>query len=249
MYVIKLGGSAITIKSEPFTPRLEVIKRIPEEIEPALPKLVLVHGAGSFGHQIASEYKIHEGFKAKPQLIAASFLKRKMSELTHLVQDSLLEAGIPVFPFHPSSFMIFEDGRPIERNIEPLKGFFKVGLIPLIPPDGAFDIKRGFSIVSGDLSSAIVAQELSASALIFGMDVDGLILEGELVEHLTPEEAREIAKRLEASDVSGGIRGKLLISAEVAEAGIPVYLVNLLEPYRLRKLLEGEKVPATIITS
>ncbi len=247
MYVIKLGGSAITVKNEPFKMREEVIDRIPMEIEPALPNLILVHGAGSFGHQLAAKYAIHEGYKEASQLTIAALLKYKMNELTSRIQSALIKANVPVFPFHPSSFMILDDGSPKERNLEPLKGFIRVGLVPLIPPDGAFDVKRGFGIVSGDVSAAIVAKEMGAKALIYGVNVDGVLKDGELVEELTPEEALKIAEDIEASDVTGGMAGKLRIAAEVASEGIPVYIINLLVPGRLHALLSGKEVPCTVI--
>jgi isopentenyl phosphate kinase len=143
--------------------------------------------------------------------------------------------------------MILDNGKPVKWNLEPLKGFFRVGLIPLIPPDGAFDVSRGFGIVSGDVSAAIVAKELKAKALIFGVDVDGLLRNDELVERLSPEEAIRIAGEIEATDVTGGMSGKLKIAADVASSGIPVYIVNLLKPGRLRDLLSGKNVPCTRI--
>jgi isopentenyl phosphate kinase len=55
MVFLKLGGSLITVKSQPHTPRLEALERLGQEIAQARlhnPNLqiLLGHGSGSFGH-------------------------------------------------------------------------------------------------------------------------------------------------------------------------------------------------------
>ena len=58
---LKLGGSLITDKRQPETPRMDVIERLAQEIaaaraaNPSL-QLVLGHGSGSFGHIYARQY-------------------------------------------------------------------------------------------------------------------------------------------------------------------------------------------------
>jgi isopentenyl phosphate kinase len=64
--LIKLGGSLITDKTLPYTPRLDVLKRLSAEIADARqadPELTLVlgHGSGSFGHTAAKQHGTREG--------------------------------------------------------------------------------------------------------------------------------------------------------------------------------------------
>ena len=60
--LLKLGGSVITDKTQPFTARTDVIERLAREIKNALDErgddlqLIIGHGAGSFGHPLAEKY-------------------------------------------------------------------------------------------------------------------------------------------------------------------------------------------------
>ena len=65
-FFLKLGGSLITDKSQPYTARLEVIDRLAQEILQARQEnpgllLLLGHGSGSFGHTPAHQYKYPPG--------------------------------------------------------------------------------------------------------------------------------------------------------------------------------------------
>ena len=67
LILLKLGGSVITDKTQPFTARLDVIERLAAEIKAALDErgddlqLIVGHGAGSFGHEVAAKYQTHKG--------------------------------------------------------------------------------------------------------------------------------------------------------------------------------------------
>ena len=66
LVLLKLGGSVITDKSQPFTAREDTIRRLGREIRQALEdqpnlRLVLGHGSGSFGHVVAQNYRTREG--------------------------------------------------------------------------------------------------------------------------------------------------------------------------------------------
>jgi len=84
--VLKLGGSVITEKAKPLTPNLKAVKRLAEEISDAkVTSLVVVHGGGSFGHPVASMYKIAEGFADKGQLVGFSKTHEAMVSLNKIV--------------------------------------------------------------------------------------------------------------------------------------------------------------------
>src|SRR5678810_1222462 len=68
---LKLGGSLITDKTQPYTPLLDVMNDLALQIATALQthpnlRLVLGHGAGSFGHVPASEYHTRDGLPPQP---------------------------------------------------------------------------------------------------------------------------------------------------------------------------------------
>ena len=66
LIIIKIGGSVITDKNKEFTTRPDNIRKIAREIKQAIDsnpnlKIILGHGAGSFGHVLAKKYQTNEG--------------------------------------------------------------------------------------------------------------------------------------------------------------------------------------------
>ena len=70
---LKLGGSLITVKDQPHTPRLDVIERLAQEIaaarsaDPGL-QILLGHGSGSYGHVPASQFHTRQGVKTRSRM-------------------------------------------------------------------------------------------------------------------------------------------------------------------------------------
>ena len=62
VYIVKLGGSVITDKNQPFSIRKIIISNLLTQIKNSEKKIIIVHGGGSFGHPLAKEYQIHKGF-------------------------------------------------------------------------------------------------------------------------------------------------------------------------------------------
>ena len=75
LIIIKLGGSVVTYKDSP-TPkaRLSTIKNLSEELSKLHKnyQLIIVHGAGSFGHPLAKKYRLTEGLEHKDSLVGFS---------------------------------------------------------------------------------------------------------------------------------------------------------------------------------
>ena len=248
--IIKIGGSAVTIKSEPLKAREDVIKRIGEELKPAYPKMILTHGTGSFGHPLVLKQKLHVVIEGLEKMIGISNVKYWVNELTQMILRSLVNAGIPSFPFFPSSFIIMENDTIKDIFLEPIERFLSFGVIPLIPADGPFDrVKKMPRIASGDYLSYYLAKHFKASEVIFTLDVDGLLYKGELLEHVSKNELEDLIEKVETEvDATGGMRGKLTWVLRILNEGIPVSFVNLTVPNRLKKYLEGEKVIRTRFT-
>ena len=56
MILIKLGGSIITNKEKPLSPRRKTIDNILKEIGKIKEPVILVHGGGSYGHYWSVKY-------------------------------------------------------------------------------------------------------------------------------------------------------------------------------------------------
>jgi isopentenyl phosphate kinase len=257
--VIKLGGSALTDKSRIYTPRFAAIHRAAEQIcaLQSLVSVVLVHGAGSYGHIPAKQFGLQHDFKNSSQLNGLCLTKSKLLEWERIIDDVLLKHRVRFVPFVASDFMETKNGRIIGAELGPLKRWLRLGCVPTLGGDIVPDANRGFSILSGDQIATYLATRLEASRLIFGLDVDGvfdvnpkLFSEARLLPELLPKAALELAcksSRKTTPDVTGEMAGKIREAVAAARRGIPVYFVNLNRRDRLRKVALGRQVPCSRI--
>src|SRR5207237_1301346 len=72
MLLVKLGGSVVTEKDKLRTARRPAIRRLAGELAAVRQPLLVVHGAGSFGHILASRHRLNEG-GSTPAKRAAAF--------------------------------------------------------------------------------------------------------------------------------------------------------------------------------
>ena len=95
--LLKLGGSLITDKNRPHTPRLEVLARLAEEIaaarrqRPGL-RLLLGHGSGSFGHVPAQKYGTCQGVHSADEWQGFVEVWHQAAALNRLVMEALRAA-------------------------------------------------------------------------------------------------------------------------------------------------------------
>lgn len=256
--VLKLGGSVITNKKKPATPNLEAIERLAREISRAdVSSLILVHGGGSFGHPIARQYKINEGYADQSQIAGFSETHRIMSKLNGLVLEALINNDINAIVVQPSSCVVTKAGRIQNMELKPIKRMLDMGFVPVLYGDAVLDSEKGFAILSGDQLVSSLAINFGASRIIMGGDVDGLYTgdpkvtsSAKLIKRVTLEELKtqkhEI-KGSKATDVTGGMFGKVRELIPAIEQNIQALIVNASKPLRIYKALRGEKVIGTII--
>jgi isopentenyl phosphate kinase len=194
---LKLGGSLITDKGSPQTARKRVIRRVVGEIRAALDevptlKVVLGHGSGSFGHPIANKYGVQEGLAGSDDWWGYAETAVIAARLNRLVSDGLLEGGVPVVPFQPSTSARCEDGRLVHLEFAPLEEALERGLVPVVYGDVSFDTVRGSAIVSTEQIFAYLAPHLKPARVILAGHVDGVF---------TADPLRETGSRL-LSEVS-----------------------------------------------
>src|SRR3990170_1491595 len=68
MLLIKLGGSIITNKEKPLSPRRRTIDRIIHRLKKVDESIVVVHGGGSYGHYWSVKYDMHTKPKKNKQI-------------------------------------------------------------------------------------------------------------------------------------------------------------------------------------
>ena len=248
MIIIKLGGSVITDKTRPCTPNMEAIERITREISSSEERMVVVHGAGSYGHFKADKYAdiLRSKHPSKVNPIVNE-IHRDLLELSLLVLEGMKKAGIHgmLLPAHAIASAM--SGR-VKVNGRIIKGFLRLGFTPLSNGDIILSGKRNFTICSGDKLIVSIAREIKPDKVIFITNVDGIIKDGAVAEELTiNDEIDEIAKGKGCKDVTGDMQIKWEASRELARMGIRSIFVNGRVPGRVRSLLQGKDVVSTVV--
>ena len=104
MIILKIGGSILTNKdSTESEVDTESLKRIASEIKASLDnshkELIIVHGAGSFGHPPAKRYKIGQAFDESEypeKRIGFCETQNAVKKLNMYICEAFIERGLPV---------------------------------------------------------------------------------------------------------------------------------------------------------
>lgn len=157
---LKLGGSLITDKRSAETPRLDVIRRLALEladVRRAAPdlRLVIGHGAGSFGHTYAQRYHTRSAVATPEQWYGFALTADAATRLNRIVVKSLLDAGIPAWGIQPSVALRCQDGKILRGPGEIVELALERGLQPVVFGDVALDNVRGGTIASTEEIFAI----------------------------------------------------------------------------------------------
>lgn len=224
LHFIKLGGSLITDKNRPVTPRPLVIQRLAREIaaaQRAAPGrgFLISHGSGSFGHVAGKRYHTREGVANAAGWRGFAETGYIAGQLNRLVLAALLRAGLPAISLPPSALAVCRDGRIVRFHVEPILSALAHGLIPLVFGDVAFDEIRGGTIVSTEEVLAALADHLSPAHLTLVGIVDGVFdadpmrhSEARRISHLHVADVDALGAALGGShgvDVTGGMAGKI----------------------------------------
>ena len=97
LILVKLGGSLITDKNKPFTPRHDVINRLAREIHEAKEekhlKVIVGHGGGSFPHKPAKDYRTNEGIVNGQSFKGIALVQDAASKLNRIIVLGLKGLG------------------------------------------------------------------------------------------------------------------------------------------------------------
>jgi len=257
LIILKLGGSVITKKGEGKAEvNQDILDRIATEISEARKEgefsLMIVHGAGPFGHVPAKEYQLNEGLKDERQVEGFSITHHSMEKLNFLVVDALRKAGLNAIEFQSSSIGILKNEELVHFPTEALEGILNIGLIPIAYGDVLIDEEKGISILSGDHLVPYLAKELNASRVIIVTDVAGIFDSDPKVNKdakLIPEinsgniDSLNIGSST-STDVTGGMQRKV---RELMSLEIDSEIISALEPGLVKRVLLGERNLGTVI--
>jgi isopentenyl phosphate kinase len=251
--IVKLGGSVITRKREVERPRTKVIHELAAGLGRVTDTpLVLLHGAGSFGHPGAVRWKL-----AKPGSMAgkegahrrrgAALVASEVRRLHHIVLKALLAAGVDAFSIPPFALARNREGRLESFDVRPFAEALREGLVPLSMGDVVPDSAWGFSILSADTIAVELARRLGARRVVFVSDVPGVLESGPtrrrtVVPWIGPETLEKLRPTVGVPDVTGGIRGKATAMLEIAKGGADAGLISGLRDGALLGAIRGDFV-------
>ena len=257
LVLLKLGGSLITDKTQPDTPRLAVIDRLAAEIKSALDdrgddlRLIIGHGSGSFGHAVAAKYKITQGVSGPESWYGLAQVSAAAARLNRIVMDSLLAADIPAIAFQPSASARMRQGQLMYFETHALKIALEHGLVPVVYGDVSVDAAQGVNIVSTEKLFDSLARELNPERILLAGDVDGVYTANpqldsaaELIEDIDAANWVEIEAALGgslATDVTGGMYSKVkdMYHLTLAMPPMQAMIFSGAEPGRVKSALLG----------
>ncbi|HND47539.1 MAG TPA: isopentenyl phosphate kinase [Anaerolineales bacterium] len=262
LVLLKLGGSLITDKDTPYTPRLDKLANLAKEIKTALDsapglKLILGHGSGSFGHVAAKKHGTRDGVQTKEQWLGFTEVRLQAAELNRYVVTSLFEAGLPALPFPPSASMVSDKRKVTHHNVETIRRALGVDLLPVVQGDVAFDETLGGTILSTeDVFTFLVDQFPTTRILLAGIEAGvwadfpartKLVKQIQLSDY---EAMRSGIKGSVSTDVTGGMKAKVeeMLSLIQKKPGLTVQIFSAEEPGFLTRALQGENV-GTLLTA
>ena len=229
LIIVKFGGSLITDKSSE-TPKInnKNIESISNILNQKKYNLIIVHGAGSFGHPIAKKFEIAKGLNDDlKQKEAIKETRKQVRELNRIFCESLNKVGINNETIVPSSSMTTNG--PKEIVDFPYKIFSKAlseNKVPVTFGDVTDDKLQGISILSGDILMMKLAEYYKPSYSIFVMDYPG-VFDGNpdnpnsKIIPIVNQETIEILKKQKdnenIADVTGGLIGKIECGIEMAK--------------------------------
>ncbi len=253
MILIKLGGSVITDKAEYRKFNRETVSRLADEIRRSGEQVIIVHGAGSFGHVVSKQYALQKGYQNDDQIPAVARVMCDTRELSSMVVEELLAKDIPAVSVPIGSCFVADGGKLVVDNEEPLRRLTDLGIMPVMFGDVLTDRKMGFSIVSGDQVMEYLCKMYDPEKVIFVSDIDGLYDKNPKTEKgarmigtVTKKKMDEIAMESNVDDVTGGVRNKMEAMLRMTDSRRHCYLVNGNAPERLYHLLKGETVTCTV---
>ncbi len=258
--IIKLGGGLITDKTQykvVFRERIDAVSNVISRIIDLGHSVIVIHGAGSFGHIEAKKWEISGGLKpdiSNQQYSAIDTIRGDMDELNSIVIESLIRAGVQCESLPPRNWVngvgttFLGDLRVFERSSE---SAVPVSFGDVVDVEG----DSHFGILSGDHLMVRLANELPdvvLCAFLLG-DAEGLLTgppdseESFLIKRWSQSQ-RFIGEHDTTIDVTGGILLKVECASEIAGAAEHVWFIDGKVPSRMLEILsDGDTVGTRIV--
>ncbi len=235
--LLKFGGSLITDKrsDEPKINSVN-INSIGKMLVAEKYDIIIVHGAGSFGHPIAKKFGILNGKDdTREQSDAIKETRNQVQKLNKIFCKSLNDNNLKTQPIVPSRTMKTKDREIVDFPINLFNEALAQGKIPVTFGDVTDDLLKGVDILSGDKLMLELANYYKPQYSIFIMDYPG-VFDGDpansdskiypLVDSDIVEKLKEQSHTNQNIDVTGGLIGKIECALKMSKAS-ETWITNL----------------------
>ena len=243
MILIKLGGSIITNKEKPLSPRKKSIDKIVRALKKIDEPIIVVHGGGSYGHYWSVKYNMH----AKPanyNIHSVSVVKNSMVELNKIILDSFLKNKLNPYCLPPTDFIF--GNKPIIKKVKEIEKIAKTNLIPITFGDALWFGKKKSYILSGDKIMSILANILKPRLCVFVLNVDGLYSNPKTKKLIHELKGKKPLIIKSSKDVTGGMKRKVDEATKISKNGMNVFFVNGNKPERIVEAVKRKKFHGTL---
>jgi len=248
--ILKLGGSIVTQKNrEGVFIRRKLLSQIAVELVKVLKvdkniRLIIIHGAGAAGHQLANKYGLKSGVNGDTKKLHGSLLTRiACQNLDLTITNIFVQNGLPVTPVHTASSVI-QNNKIIESiSYEIIDQVFASDCVPMMYGEMTFDKTLGMSVCSGDAIAMKLAKKYDATKIIFASDIDGIYDKDPHTNKdallITSTTLKSISSNKDITlseshnvDVTGGLANKIaeLIAGDLPKSLRKVIVCNGLKP-------------------
>jgi isopentenyl phosphate kinase len=243
MILIKLGGSIITNKKKPLSPRKKTIESIAKNLKKINEPMIIVHGGGSYGHYWSVKYDMHTKPR-KYNVKGVSIVKNSMIELNKIILDLFLKNRLNPYCLPPTDFMT--GNKPISKKVKEIEKIARSGLIPITFGDALWYGQNKTYILSGDKIMTYLSKILRPRLTIFALNEDGLYSDLKTKKLIYELKGEKPTISENTMDVTGGMTRKVEEASKIAKMGINVFFVNGTKPERIVKAVKNNKFEGTL---
>ncbi|MDG6935000.1 MAG: hypothetical protein JRN68_09935 [Nitrososphaerota archaeon] len=245
--VVKFGGSFISEKSRKFSVRKRAVQAAFQALSNT--RFVLVHGGGSFGHPVASEYGL-SGMNTSTSRKGVWETRSAMQRLNDIICQAMAKSGLK--PYVVPGVAILDTELRVRPGIkDTLDIISNSGLTPVSYGD-VLPVVGGFRIVSGDYLSLTLCSLMQPRRMVFVLDKPGILKDPQddesLVRRVEPDELESFGHG-GSHDVTGGFKYKLKIAKEIAGLGVETAFVSGFNGDALIKSVLGGPFKGTLVVS
>lgn len=242
-----------------------MLARIAKECAEALKvdnslRLIIIHGAGSAGHQLAKKYSLENGTNGDAIKLYGSLLAQVADQKLNIkINEIFIENGLMVTPIHTASFIIQNNKIIANKNFDIIDRALELECIPIMYGEMVFDELLGMSICSGDSIAMLLSNKYKASKIIFASDIDGIFdkdphkhKSAKLIKNTDIKSLLSDAKiTLSGShnvDVTGGLQNKIAVLANnnTSSSLKDVVVCNGLKKGTIAKVLSGKQIGTVV---